>query len=175
MAQYLKLWLKLITMRLLKTTALILLIAALPVKYASAQAMGREYKTALGLKFYPGAITLKSFIKNNRALEGLGYFWEWGGRITGLYEFHGDIKGANGLKWYAGPGVHVSFWNDRYNKRYGNAGTGIGIDGVLGLDYKFNRAPINMSLDWQPSWNFGNDAFEGFSGNWGGLAVRYTF
>ncbi len=135
----------------------------------SAQTKGSSYKTALGVKFYPGAITVKHFIQPNRALEGIGYFWERGTRITGLYEIHGDIKNARGLKWYIGPGAHIGFYN---NKHYGGA-TAIGIDGVLGLDYKFYEAPINLSLDWQPSFEFGD--YDGFSGNWGGLAIRYTF
>jgi len=37
---------------------------------------------------------------------------------------------------------------------------------VPGPDYKFNGAPINMSLDWQPSFEF--DDGRGFSGSWGG-------
>ncbi|HEX4957396.1 MAG TPA: hypothetical protein VFV46_04410 [Lacibacter sp.] len=142
------------------------------------QSMGSTYKTALGVKFYPGAgITLKHFVKSNAALEGIGYFWRDGMRVTGLYEFHGDINGAPGLKWYVGPGAHIGFWNDRYwRDRYGRriGGAVVGIDGVLGLDYKFKGAPINMSLDWQPSFEFG-DYGTGFSGNWGGFAVRYTF
>jgi hypothetical protein len=40
----------------------------------------------------------------------------------------------------------------------------IGIDGVLGLDYKFNGAPINVSIDWQPSFEFGD--YVGFSSLW---------
>jgi hypothetical protein len=47
--------------------------------------------------------------------------------------------------------------NNRYWKiYYGYRGGAVGIDGVLGLDYKFNGAPINMSLDWQPSFEFGD-------------------
>ena len=143
-----------------------------------AQAKGSSYKTALGVKFYPGAgITLKHFVKSNAALEGIGYFWRDGVRITGLYEFHGNISGAPGLKWYVGPGAHIGFWNNSYWKReYGNyrGGALVGIDGVLGLDYKFKGAPINMSVDWQPSFEFGTYG-AGFSGNWGGFAIRYTF
>ncbi len=130
----------------------------------------QSYTTALGVKFYPGAISLKHFVNKNNALEGLGYFWEKGFRITGLYEIHGDINGAPGLKWYIGPGAHVGFYNSKY---YGHSS--VGIDGVLGLDYKFNGAPINMSIDWQPSFEFGNQNGNGFSGNWGGFAIRYTF
>lgn len=135
----------------------------------SAQTRSSSYKTSLGVKFYPGAITVKHFIQPNRALEGIGYFWERGTRITGLYEIHGDINNARGLKWYIGPGAHIGFYN---NKHFGGA-TVVGIDGVLGLDYKFYEAPINLSLDWQPSFEFGD--YDGFSGNWGGLAIRYTF
>lgn len=134
-----------------------------------AQNMSSSYTTALGVKFYPGAISLKHFIQDDAAIEGLGYFWNRGFRLTGLYEFHHDINSVEGLKWYVGPGVHVGFYDTKY---YGG-GTSVGIDGVLGLDYKFRDAPINMSLDWQPSFEFGS--YDGFDGGWGGLGIRYTF
>jgi hypothetical protein len=129
-----------------------------------------DYKTALGVKFYPGSVTLKHFLKDNAAIEGLGYFWNRGTRITGLYELHFDISGADGLKWYIGPGSHVGFYSNKYG-----GGSSVGVDGVLGLDYKIKEAPINFSLDWQPSFEFGNNYGNGFSGNWGGLAIRYVF
>lgn len=143
---------------------------------AFSQNTGSSYKTALGVKFYPGAISLKHFTTSNTALEGLGYFWNYGFRFTGLYEIHGNINGAPGLKWYIGPGAHVGVWNDRYKDRYNNDdGAYFGVDGVLGLDYKFRGAPINMSIDWQPSFSFGTDGRNGFDGGWGGLGIRYTF
>ncbi|MEO6406511.1 MAG: hypothetical protein ABIY51_00865 [Ferruginibacter sp.] len=137
---------------------------------AQSNVNSQEYKTAFGVKFYPGAVSIKHFLNEKAAIEGLGYFWNRGGRITGLYEIHGDIANASGLKWYVGPGAHVGFYNTKYG-----GGTGIGVDGVLGLDYKFKGAPINVSLDWQPSFEFGNAYGNGFSGNWGGLAIRYVF
>lgn len=146
---------------------------------AKSQSMGQSYTTALGVKVWgDGAgVSLKHFISNNHALEGIGYFWDGGTRITGLYEFHFDIDGAPGLKWYVGPGVHVGFYNERYyysNNNYNNSGGSyVGIDGVLGLDYKFNKAPINLSLDWQPSIEFASG--RGLNGGWGGLGIRYTF
>lgn len=127
-----------------------------------------DYRTAVGVKFYPGGITLKHFLNDKNALEGIAYFWNRGTRITGLYEIHGDINGADGLKWYIGPGAHLGF----YSNKYYAGGTYIGIDGVLGLDYKIKDAPINLSVDWQPSFEFGDGA--GFSGNWGGISIRYV-
>ncbi|RYF89649.1 MAG: hypothetical protein EOO03_05540 [Chitinophagaceae bacterium] len=132
-----------------------------------------DYKTAIGVKFYPGALSVKHFVNEKHALEGLAYFWNRGTRITGLYEIHGNIENADGLKWYIGPGAHVGFYNNKtYNGVNYNGKTYIGVDGVLGLDYKIKSAPINFSLDWQPSFEFGDGA--GFSGNWGGLAIRYV-
>ena len=146
-------------------------VIGISISAAVAQNMGREYTTALGVKVLDGAgITLKHFIKQNRALEGIAYFWNRGVRITGLYELHFDINGASGLKWYIGPGAHLGIYNNNY--RDGD-GAFVGIDGVLGLDYKINKAPLNLSLDWQPSFEFGTG--RGFSGNWGGLGIRYTF
>ncbi len=151
-----------------KVIVAILLVCG--INQVKAQSMGHDYSTALGVKVLDGGgITIKHFLDDKNAIEGIGFFWNRGARITGLYEIHGDISGAPGLKWYIGPGAHVGFYNTGY---YGG-GSYVGIDGVLGLDYKFNRAPINASLDWQPSFEFGGGS--GFSGNWGGLSIRYTF
>src|SRR5262249_27651905 len=100
-----------------------------------AQSMGSSYRTALGVKFYPGGITINHFFQENRALEGIGYFWGHGFRFTGLYEIHGDINGAPGLKWYVGPGAHIGVYNDgwyRDGHYYKDGDLSLGIDGVLG-------------------------------------------
>lgn len=135
-----------------------------------------SYQTALGVKVWDGAgISFKHFLDGRNALELIGYFWGHGARITGLYEIHGPISGATGLQWYIGPGAHIGFydgdhknWNDPDDDH-----VHIGIDGVIGLDYKFRGAPINVSLDWQPAFEFAHGAT--FYGSWGGLGIRYTF
>ena len=155
-------------MRKIIVTSLALLIFSFS-QAQSKSTNSSSYQTALGVKVWDGGgISLKHFINGNNALEVIGYFWRQGVRITGLYEIHGPISGAAGLQWYIGPGAHIGF----YNTRNGD-GSFIGIDGVLGLDYKFKGAPINMSIDWQPSFEFGDN--RGFVGSWGGLGVRYTF
>ncbi|HPI00325.1 MAG TPA: hypothetical protein PK772_08345 [Chitinophagaceae bacterium] len=131
-----------------------------------------EYKTALGVKlgwFEGGAISIKHFVSDNAAVEGLASFWNRGFRFTGLYELYWNIPDADGLKVYAGPGAHIGTYSSKYG---GNVF--LGIDGVLGLDYKIRNAPINLSLDFQPSFEFGNGSNDSFS-PWGGLGVRYTF
>lgn len=159
---------------MLKKLSFVLIVMFLFVSQSFSQSMGTEYRTAIGAKFWPGAITIKHFIKDDVALEGLAYFWNYGFRFTGLYEFHGDINGAPGLKYYIGPGAHIGVYNDKWISRYNDRDKGVdlGIDGVLGLDYKIKGAPINLSIDWQPSFTFvSHTDFRSF----GGLAVRFAF
>ena len=155
-------------------TIVLLAVALTCTQLSYGQAMGSSYRTALGVKFYPGGITIKHFTQSDRALEGIAYFYNYGFRFTGLYEIHGDINGAEGLKWYVGPGAHIGAWNDDWDHKYPDrdGGLQIGIDGVLGLDYKIKGAPINLSLDIQP---FFNIATYTYFDVWGGFAVRYTF
>lgn len=135
---------------------------------------GPDYKTALGVKVYPGAITVKHFIGAN-AVEGLGYISSDGFRLTGLYEIHNNLGNVPGLKWYVGGGAHLGIWSDSWKNKYPTRADGlaIGVDGVLGVDYKIQGAPLNLSFDWQPSFNI--IGYNYFEGGWGGLAVRYTF
>ncbi len=144
----------------MKKIFLLATVAIFSVSVANAQSMGSDYKNALGFKIYPGAISYKHFFSAKNA--------------TGLYEIHSPINSVEGLQWYIGPGAHVGFFNTRYKNAFpGATGAYFGVDGVLGLDYKINKAPINLSIDWQPSYTFGD--YVGFDGGWGGLGVRYTF
>ncbi|HTH30535.1 MAG TPA: hypothetical protein VL946_04250 [Lacibacter sp.] len=136
------------------------------IKAQNKTANSTEYKTAIGVKVWDGAgISLKTFIKENNALEFIGYFNRYGTRITGLYEFHGNLSSEGALKWYIGPGVHVGLYKGI---------TAVGIDGVVGIDYKFSNLPLNLALDWQPTVELGSGSRNGFIGNWGGFAIRFT-
>ena len=54
----------------------VVLVAGSLAYAAQSQSMGRSYRTALGVKVWDGAgITLKHFISNKHALEGIAYFW----------------------------------------------------------------------------------------------------
>ncbi|ULQ57846.1 hypothetical protein KJS94_06495 [Flavihumibacter rivuli] len=155
--------------------ALALILSVALTLETKAQSLGSDYRTALGVKFYPGGITVKHFIKDNAALEGIAYFWNHGFRFTGLYEFHGDINGAPGLKWYVGPGAHMGFYNKDWNRNdhyYEDGDFSFGLDGVLGLDYKIKGAPLNLSLDVQPYLELANGTY---MDAWGGFAIRFTF
>jgi hypothetical protein len=168
-------FLKINSMR--KTIVLVFsLFVFLSINAQSSSTNSYSYKTALGVKVWDGAgISLKHFFNSKDAGELVAFFYGHGFRLTGLYEIHGPFSGAPGLKWYIGPGVHVAFYDlDHHHHDHGDHHhANAGIDGVIGLDYKFRGAPINISLDWQPSFEFGHH--HGFTGSWGGLGIRYTF
>ena len=125
----------------------LLTLIVLAANAAMSQSTGSTYKTALGVKVYPGAISIKHFTKSNVALEGLGYISNDGFRLTGLYEYNGDFNGVEGLKWYVGGGAHLGVWSDNWRNRYPtrNDGLAIGVDGVLGVDYKIKGDQLNLS------------------------------
>jgi len=132
------------------------------------------YNRAIGIKAGGGiSATYKKFISETNNLEAQVTVWNKGYRVSGLYEFNFySFKTVPGLAWFVGPGVHLGFWKDNYQKDYSSRAD-LGIDGIIGLDYKFDKIPINVSVDWQPSVTLVGTA--AFTPSYGGVAVRYTF
>lgn len=132
------------------------------------------YKKAIGIKFPGGySITYKNFLSDTRNLELQATGWNKGFRVSGLYEFNFyAFPQVPTLAWFVGPGLHIGFWKDQYKTDYGSKAD-LGIDGIIGLDYKIPDIPINISLDWQPSVTLIGDA--SFAPASGGVAVRFTF
>ncbi len=103
----------------------------------------------------------------------------WGGNsdysrigIAGIYHWVWNIDG--GFNWYAGPGAQV--WTFSYNDSFNNnGGVRLGVGGQIGIEYDFNEknAPILLSLDTRPMFNFiSNGSGFGYGVH---LSVRYTF
>jgi len=137
---------------------------------------GQDYNTGLGLRGGPYfAFTVKHFLSEKSAIEGLASTRWKGFEITGLYEIHNQAFEVDRLKWFFGGGGHIGFYNGD-NTNWGETGktyTNIGIDGILGLEYSFNEAPISLSIDWKPS--FDVIGYTGFRGDNGALSIRYIF
>ena len=142
---------------------------------APSQEFKSAYTKALGVKLYPGAISYKQFYRPNKAVEGIGFISLDGFQLTILNEKYTSFENTENLSWYIGYGGHMAIWNEEWKKSNSahKAGIAIGIDGMLGLDYKINGTPLNVSVDWQPSFNFVGGSY--FESGWGGIGVRYTF
>jgi hypothetical protein len=153
-------------------------------------AIGQNYNSAIGVRLggLASGISLKHFVSGNGALEGLLSFHSHTFIITGLYESYHAFPNAEGLAWFWGGGAHIGFYGTDY--RYGgwyydkhhhkvlevdddyDSSVSFGGDFIIGLDYKFKNAPVNLSLDVKPM----IDLIPGVYGYWeGGLGIRFTF
>ncbi len=143
-------------------------------------AQAQDYKSAVGARLgSPLSASYKTFLSESSAVEAFvgfrsfsfGYTWI---NIGAAYQIHNDIAGVDGLKWYYGAGASVFLFNFKDNFFGDNSSTtSIGLQGYLGLDYKFADAPVNVSLDWVPIL-FLNGFASGFDAGYGALAVRYV-
>ena len=145
---------------------------------AKAQALGTDYRNAIGGRFgIANGITFKHFMNNNNALDFIVNFRSKKNvystfRVIGLYEVHLPINNAPGLKWYYGGGGGIGVY-DYKGDGNNDSEVAVSLDGVLGLDYKFNGAPINVSLDWKPALDITPDT--GFDAEGFGLSIRFAF
>jgi len=114
-----------------------------------------QYTTAVGVRFNSApALTIKHALSKKNAIEGL--LFGYGNGLTGtlLYEVHQNL-GEKNLRWYYGAGGHLGVWREG-RRRYGpyyieDGGFHLGADGILGIEYTFSGAPLNLSLDWKPA------------------------
>lgn len=154
-------------------------------------ASASTYNTGIGIRFggRETGLTVKHFLNNKAAIEGIlssGWYYR-GMRLTGLYEVQKPL-GSGGLSWFWGVGGHIGMYNERYwyrgdckDGRYeyrgrwyncdGSRAT-LGIDGIIGLEFKFPSIPLTLGVDLKPS----IDLF-GWGNHYGDSAftIRYTF
>lgn len=143
----------------------------------STHSQAQNYNTGIGLRGGTSqGITVKSFLNQTNAIEGILHT-RWNGLlVTGLYEIHKNIPNAKGLMWYYGAGAHVGFWDDRVDRRppwarENKSYTVLGADLIIGLDYTIPNSPVNLSLDYKPAFNL-----IGYSGVWAdGVALSLRF
>lgn len=129
----------------------------------------QDYKTGIGLRGGSSwGLTLKHFVGEKSAIEGIVYGYNNGFNVTGLYEIHNQAFDVENLKWYYGFGAHLGTFDTGTTNDFV-----LGVDGVLGIEYSFTEAPIGIGLDWNPNLNIiGNTEFNVASG---ALSIRYIF
>jgi len=156
----------------MKKLMFILLIAL----FFGLKSNAQDYNTGIGLRGGWGTgLTIKHFLGDNKAVEGI-FDSRWRGfSVTGLYEIHNQAFGVDRLNWYYGIGGHIGFWDGRYywNHNDDRNYTVIGIDGILGLEYNFKEIPFNIGVDWKPAFNLTDSS--GFWGDGGAISIRYIF
>ena len=150
-------------------------------------APGQNYKTGIGVRLggLTTGLTFRTFVNSNSAIEGIAGFGNKNFVLTGLYEKFKPVSNAAGLQWFYGGGAHIGFFS--YGSSYwyyknkgthiyveepGHSSSVFGIDFILGMDYKFNNAPLNIGLDLKPFVDF----IYGTQGYFdGALSFRFVF
>jgi len=157
----------------MKRILIVIIIMMCSVVSSTAQ----DYTTGIGVRGgFSNGLTIKHFISERAAIEGIiSSRWK-GFNITGLYEIHQQAFDVAHLNWYYGAGGHIGFWKGKdvsWGDNRDDDYTVIGIDGILGIEYNFQEIPINISLDWKPTMNI--IGYSGFWGDGGAFSVRYIF
>lgn len=138
----------------------------------------QNYESAIGAKLGYGLIaSYKKFLNEKAAIDLFGGL-RWGGLAAGAYyELHYDIASVDRLQWYWGGGASFTTWT--YNSLGINDGYyELGVSGVLGLDYSFDNIPLNLSVDWAPtfvvfdSWDY-TGTYNRFRSGYGAFTARY--
>lgn len=139
-------------------------------------------KNALGLRLgsndgFGGEISYQRELNDNNRLElDLGFrnsnevdaF-----KVIGLYQWVWNIE--DGFNWYAGAGGGLGSWSHKQNNLNDN-GVFIVATGDIGIEYNFQQAPIQLSLDYRPEFYINSDNYR--KDNYGSdiaLSVRYRF
>lgn len=144
------------------------------------------YNVALGVRAgSTGATcggTVKVFMGNSSALEGLVGYYKNGLSGTLLFEQHVELFSREEFQLYFGGGAHYSSSTEYQNwilmdsrsLSYEKAGSSFGFDVVAGLEYKFLGLPLAVSLDLKPAVDFNNNG--GYAlGLDQGLGLKLTF
>jgi hypothetical protein len=138
----------------------------------------QDYKTGLGVRLsssnamQSNSISIKHFINQKTAIEGLFTFGD-PLALGALIEFHKPLAAA-GLTYFYGAGGYIGF-EKKVNTvtQKTNTNANFGAQGIIGLDYKFNNVPLNLSLDWKPELNIVSDI--NFEPAAIGFTARFTF
>jgi hypothetical protein len=155
------------------------IIILLFVLITSSVVKSQSYQSAVGVRIggLTNGITLKHFISQSSALEGILSIGNRTFIVTGLYEMHTPVDHSHLFFFYYGVGAHLGFFQDGGYYYYHNdlvysREAVVGVDGIIGLGYKFKTAPINIGMDFKPFVDFNNGSKMYFDG---GLSIRYTF
>ena len=160
----------------MKTCSLFILVVGFSMLSLS-NSLAQNYKTAVGARIgYPLTLSGKYFIDESIAVEanlGLrafsGYSWV---ALSAAGLKHKPLDVLDGLNWYYGAGLSVYFWRfDQINTL--SSSSSLGLQGYVGLYYTFKKSPINVTIDWTPTF-FINGYTSGLGTRFGGLGIRYT-
>ena len=170
----------------MKYTITILLISI------STAILAQEYKNSTGLRLgKTDGLTYKRFLSENGAVEFMLGFggYEKGMQIYTIYQWHYQIPAGftENLYLYYGVGGHAGYTRPTSNRNYYiNDSTiisenekqtyyAIGVDGVIGLEYRIFTVPMTVSMEVKPFFEYYGLRYTQFKFWDFGFTVKYIF
>jgi len=143
------------------------------------QSLSGEYRTAVGLRAgETSGLSLKFNTKSPASYEFVLGIWDNWISLTGLYEKRAEAFNVNGMKWYYGAGGHLAFETNNYYEggRYYTRSNdfALGVDGIVGLEYKIPQIPFAVSVDIKPLLEIYRNGNFYLSAD-PGVGVKFTF
>lgn len=130
-----------------------LLVLAAVIFMAVSSVSAQNYNWAIGARLGTtmSGVSVKHNLNGANAIEGvLSIPYNDGFNVLGLYERHIPII-SEGFNFYYGAGAHLGAYRHDFV---------LGIDAVVGMEYKFSKVPLALSLDYKPAFNiFENTGF----------------
>lgn len=153
---------------------------------------GQEYKNSAGLRLgKTDGVSYKRFLTENGAVEFMLGFggYDKGTQIYGTYQWHFQIPAqfTENLYLYYGVGGHAGYIRAQDNRKYYlNDSTivtedekktyyAIGIDGVIGLEYRIFTVPMTVSMEVKPYVEYYGLRYVQFRSWDFGFTVKYIF
>ncbi len=136
--------------------------------------IGVRFGSDLGMSY-------KHYFKTDAAWEAIVSSGYKAFDFTMLYERQVNIFKTPGLNFFYGAGAHAGFFQRRLSVHYDpyyyyyysyNAYPSLGVDGILGVEYKIPALPLSVGLDMKPVIDF---YYPGYSFLDGALTIRYVF
>ena len=141
------------------------------------------YNTAIGIRGgVTSGLTIKHFTSNTAAVEGILGLWNNGLSATVTFQRYVPAFEVDGLSWYYGMGGHIAIETGTVitgsrGERvlgYERNALGLGVDGILGIEYKIPPIPFAVSIDMKPFAEVNTNGGIGVSLD-PGLGIKFAF
>ena len=138
------------------------------------------YHFGIGAAFYPAlkepyAVDFKFYTKGGHSLEFIGYNLETAYRVTALFNPYFPISRDGSLRMVVGPGVHVGVWKKEFKTNSYTTNPIVGVDGILGMEYRIPKVPLSFQIHFQPSADLAGNNEYYYDKKWAGAVVRFVF
>lgn len=151
-------------------TTRFLLLSALFSFFSISSLTAQDYETAIGVRLgSANGISVKHFVNQSTAVEGLLVYRRNGFRVVGMAVGHIPLGRKTDTYLYLGAGGHVGYNNLLVTERaHYEVG---GIDAMLGIEFGLPRLDASLAFDIKPMYELWGG--KGFSGNNGGVTLRF--